>query len=141
MSFAHGSNDGQKGMGLIMLILIGAAADRLCAEPRGAGQPHAGVPGVASQEIAAVLYQHRAKASARCPARIPRAPTLETALKSGQLNYAAGRHGDLERWPATSPSQVKEYGTLNKVPAAAVKNIRNDMFLVAEAIRLMQKKA
>ena len=23
MSFAHGSNDGQKGMGLIMLILIG----------------------------------------------------------------------------------------------------------------------
>ena len=25
MSFFHGSNDGQKGMGLIMLILIGAA--------------------------------------------------------------------------------------------------------------------
>ena len=25
VSFAHGSNDGQKGMGLIMLILIGAA--------------------------------------------------------------------------------------------------------------------
>ena len=25
MSFAHGGNDGQKGMGLIMLILIGAA--------------------------------------------------------------------------------------------------------------------
>ena len=38
VSFAHGGNDGQKGMGLIMLILIGAAPDRLCAEPRHAGQ-------------------------------------------------------------------------------------------------------
>ena len=37
VSFFHGSNDGQKGMGLIMLILIGAAPHRLCAEPRHAG--------------------------------------------------------------------------------------------------------
>jgi PiT family inorganic phosphate transporter len=38
VSFAHGSNDGQKGMGLIMLILIGA--HRLCAEPRHARKRH-----------------------------------------------------------------------------------------------------
>ena len=34
VSFAHGSNDGQKGMGLIMLILIGVAPTALCLEPR-----------------------------------------------------------------------------------------------------------
>ena len=33
VSFFHGSNDGQKGMGLIMLILIGVAPDRVRAEP------------------------------------------------------------------------------------------------------------
>ena len=41
VSFAHGSNDGQKGMGLIMLILIGIGADDLCLEPLLARQLHA----------------------------------------------------------------------------------------------------
>ena len=31
VSVAHGSNDGQKGMGLIMLVLIGLLACELCA--------------------------------------------------------------------------------------------------------------
>ena len=35
VSFFHGSNDGQKGMGLIMLILVGTGPDGLCAEPHG----------------------------------------------------------------------------------------------------------
>jgi PiT family inorganic phosphate transporter len=37
-------------------------------------------------------------------------------------------------------SQVQSYGSLNKVPAAAVQNIRNEMFMVSEAIRLLQKQ-
>ncbi len=44
VSFAHGSNDGQKGMGLIMLILIGTVPDRLCTEPRAAGIAGGAVP-------------------------------------------------------------------------------------------------
>jgi PiT family inorganic phosphate transporter len=35
---------------------------------------------------------------------------------------------------------VKQYGSLASVPAAAVQNVRNDMFMVDEAIRLMQKQ-
>ena len=38
VSFAHGSNDGQKGMGLIMLILIGTVPTAFASEPRDAGQ-------------------------------------------------------------------------------------------------------
>jgi inorganic phosphate transporter, PiT family len=38
VSFAHGSNDGQKGMGLIMLILIGTVPT-LCPQPRHAREP------------------------------------------------------------------------------------------------------
>jgi PiT family inorganic phosphate transporter len=35
--------------------------------------------------------------------------------------------------------QVAEYGSLSKVPAAQVSNTRNDMYLVSEAIRVLQK--
>jgi PiT family inorganic phosphate transporter len=36
--------------------------------------------------------------------------------------------------------QVQSYGSLNKVPAAVVQNIRNEMFMVSEAIRFLQKQ-
>ena len=36
-------------------------------------------------------------------------------------------------------AQVASYGTLDKVPAAAVQNVRNDMYLSSEAIRLPQE--
>lgn len=36
-------------------------------------------------------------------------------------------------------AQVKEYGSLNNVPAHTVGNVRNDMYLVSEAIRFLQK--
>jgi PiT family inorganic phosphate transporter len=35
--------------------------------------------------------------------------------------------------------QVREYGTLARVPAAAVKNVRNDMYLTSEALRFLDK--
>jgi inorganic phosphate transporter, PiT family len=36
-------------------------------------------------------------------------------------------------------AQVKTYGSLNKIPSAAVQNTRNDMYLVSEALRLLVK--
>jgi len=36
-------------------------------------------------------------------------------------------------------SQVQNNGTVRKIPAAAVQNVRNDMYLVDEAVRLMPK--
>jgi PiT family inorganic phosphate transporter len=35
--------------------------------------------------------------------------------------------------------QAKQYGTLGRVPAALVSNSRNEMFMVSEAIRVLQK--
>jgi len=35
--------------------------------------------------------------------------------------------------------QVKEYGSLSKIPAEAVGNTRNDMYLVSEALRYLMK--
>jgi PiT family inorganic phosphate transporter len=35
--------------------------------------------------------------------------------------------------------QVSEYGSLTKIPAEAVGNTRNDMYLTSEAIRFLMK--
>jgi PiT family inorganic phosphate transporter len=37
--------------------------------------------------------------------------------------------------------QVREYGTLARVPAGAVRNVRNDMYLTSEALRLLDKSS
>lgn len=132
VSFAHGSNDGQKGMGLIMLILIGtvptayalnrAVPDRYMAEFHANTLAAAGVLGAPA-------------ASGTTPAQAREAIT----------RYIADR----KFTPATLPAlgvlirdvdtQVSEYGSLAKVPAAAVGNIRNDMYLASEAIRWLGK--
>src|SRR5262249_45431308 len=39
----------------------------------------------------------------------------------------------------TNASQVAQYGSIVKVPVEVVDNVRNDMNLTSEAIRLMQK--
>ena len=36
-------------------------------------------------------------------------------------------------------AQVRAHGEMNEIPAAAVSNVRNDMYLVSEGIRLAQK--
>ena len=38
-----------------------------------------------------------------------------------------------------SATQVAQYGSLSRVPVESVDNVRNDMYLTSEAIRLMQK--
>jgi PiT family inorganic phosphate transporter len=40
----------------------------------------------------------------------------------------------------TIADQVGQYGAIAKVPAAAVQNVRNDMYLLSEAVRLMKKQ-
>jgi PiT family inorganic phosphate transporter len=135
VSFAHGSNDGQKGMGLIMLILIGALPTAYALN-RSVPESHMPAFITASQNVGAVFAAHAAGAP---PVPAAEARTKVTdALKLRQFDdpktFAA--LGSLADDIAT---QVKSYGTLAAVPAAAVQNVRNDMFMVAESIRLMQK--
>ncbi|MPS70473.1 MULTISPECIES: inorganic phosphate transporter [unclassified Novosphingobium] len=136
VSFAHGSNDGQKGMGLIMLILIGTvptayALNRAVPE-RYTAEFHAG-----SLAAGAALDE------ASPPPGVPLDPAQ---ARSRVTAYIA----DKTLAPATLPAlsvlvhdvdrQVTDYGSLAKVPAAAVSNIRNDMYLASEAIKLLGKQ-
>ena len=134
VSFAHGSNDGQKGMGLIMLILIGAAPTAYALN-RALPDSHTPAFMQHTQEAQAVFTAHADGAS------VPpdRARTVVTeAIRDKSLDrpevFAAlgSLAGDMGR-------QVQEYGAVARVPAEAVQNVRNDMYLASEAVRLMQK--
>ena len=134
VSFAHGSNDGQKGMGLIMLILIGAL-------PTAYALNHA-MPDSATPHFLAVDHQAQAVFAAHAggatmPAAAAR-PAVMAALRDNKLEGAplfsalAGLSTDLA-------AQVQASGSVGHVPAAATTNVRNDMFLVSETVHKMLK--
>jgi PiT family inorganic phosphate transporter len=135
VSFAHGGNDGQKGMGLIMLILIGAAPT---AYALNRTMPDASTP-------AFVATAHRAEAAfAAHAAGVPVMPIaaartrIGDALKTKKVDdptvFAA-----LSVVSADIEQQVRDYGAIRRVPAAATPNLRNDMYLTGDAVRLLNK--
>jgi PiT family inorganic phosphate transporter len=131
VSFAHGSNDGQKGMGLIMLILVGTvplayALNR--AMPADQVVQFAAVSQVTQQSLAKV-----APGSTPADSRAVLAEYVRTRdFKPVVLDALVEMTGSIG-------AQVKQYGALSMVPAAAVSNVRNDMYLVSEAIRHIEK--
>jgi PiT family inorganic phosphate transporter len=132
VSFAHGSNDGQKGMGLIMLILIGTvptayALNRALPESQIA-EFHA------ASAAAATVIEHQAAGYNMLGD--PR-PAVTTYVSQRKLNE--GTYPALAILVKDISSEVEKYGTLAKVPAAAVGNARNDMYLASEAIRFLMK--
>ena len=134
VSFSHGSNDGQKGMGLIMLILIGCAPT---AYALNRTMPEAATPAfVQSAERAATVFAARG-GSTPLPAENARG-ILTASLQARRVDtpdaYAA--IATLSRDVA---DRVAGYGALAKVPAAATPNLRADMYLVLDSTKLALK--
>ncbi len=134
VSFFHGSNDGQKGMGLIMLILIGAAPT---AYALNRAIPESTTPMFlqATEAAKQVFQTHAGNSGLPANAAAARA-TVGNALKSKEVNtpevYAA-----LAVLTADIGRQVKDYGAIKDIPAAATSNVRNDMYLASDAVRVM----
>jgi inorganic phosphate transporter, PiT family len=132
VSFAHGSNDGQKGMGLIMLILIGTVPTTYALNK---SLPDSQIP-VFEANSAAAASVVSAKAAGYSILGNPRpAVTLYVAqhqIGEGTFPSLAALIGDIA-------AQVKQYGSLSKIPNDAVGNTRNDMYLTSEALRLLVK--
>ena len=131
VSFAHGSNDGQKGMGLIMLILVGTLPMAYAL--------NRSMPADDAVKFVAVAQVAQAALRSSTPNEQP-APTptqareiAATFVRTKEFNPTvvpaiatlAGSIGQL----------VKENGSLNGLPATAVTNVRNDMYLTSEALR------
>jgi PiT family inorganic phosphate transporter len=135
VSFAHGSNDGQKGMGLIMLILIGAVPT---AYALNRALPVSSTPAfLQSMEQGEQVFDRLA---GRLVSTSPVArKTVEDAIRNRDVNNPMVFAG-MARLAQDIADQVSHYGAIAKVPAAAVQNTRNDMYLLSEAVRLMQKQ-
>jgi len=137
VSFAHGSNDGQKGMGLIMLILVGTvplayALNR--AMPADQVTQFVAMSTVTQQSLTADLTGGAAIGAPVEQARTTLSEYVRTKKYSPQVRAA------LADITGSIGAQVADtHNSLAKVPAAAVPNVRNDMYLASEAIRILQK--
>ncbi|MBV9555133.1 MAG: inorganic phosphate transporter [Alphaproteobacteria bacterium] len=133
VSFAHGSNDGQKGMGLIMLILIGTVPTTYALNKSFPGPNEmAGF----ERDSAAAATVVNAKAAGYNVIGNPR-PAVELYVAQHKINE--GTYPSLAALITDITGQVKQYGSLAKIPSAQVGNTRNDMYLVSEALRLLAK--
>ena len=134
VSFFHGSNDGQKGMGLIMLILIGAAPT---AYALNRAVPESTTPAFldATGKAQAVFQAHAAGAAVPGDAAAARA-TVGEALKTRAVNTPSA-YAALGVLSADIGDQVRTYGAIRAVPAQATQNVRSDMYLASDAIRVM----
>jgi PiT family inorganic phosphate transporter len=132
VSFAHGSNDGQKGMGLIMLILIGTVPT---AYALNRAMPASQLETFRATATAAAAVIEK-KAVGYNILGDPR-PAVTVYVSKRKINE--GTYPSLAVLVRDVAKQVNEYGSLAKVPAAAVGNTRNDMYLASEAIRFLMK--
>jgi PiT family inorganic phosphate transporter len=133
VSFAHGSNDGQKGMGLIMLILIGTVPTAYALN-RAVDPAQVQSFAVVSQKAEAVLT--RAAPASATPVADPSQPVTDYIRTRQVTPETVPALASLTREIAKS---VTGYGSLSAVPPAEVTNVRNQMYIASEALRLLDK--
>jgi PiT family inorganic phosphate transporter len=132
VSFFHGSNDGQKGMGLIMLILIGTV-------PTTYALNHA-VTASESQDFIAISEQTAASLD----------KYVESSAAIGDPREELTEYIRTKEFKPNTMLALREmvngigtelaiFKELSKVPNTEVRNFRNDMYVVGESIRLMLK--
>src|SRR6478752_4691165 len=132
VSFFHGSNDGQKGMGLIMLILIGTVPTAYALNHAvGFGQVQDFA--VVSQEAVNVFDSHVDPNAIIGDARTELTDYIRTKDFTPNTMLAARQIIN------DTTHEVLLYKSLGNIPAADQANVRNDMYVTDEALRLMAK--
>jgi len=133
VSFFHGSNDGQKGMGLIMLILIGTVPTAYALNHAvGPMEIHEFI--AASEQVGHILDRRVAPNAATVPDARAEVTNYVRTQKLQPATFLALRElvEDLNR-------EVTLYKVFKSVPAKDQTNVRNDMYVTSEALRLMEK--
>jgi PiT family inorganic phosphate transporter len=133
VSFAHGSNDGQKGMGLIMLILIGTVPTAYALNHAVTG--HDIQDFIAASEQAGHILDHHVDQSGILGADARTEVTDYIRTKQLRPDTVLA----LRELVEDLNHEVALYKEFKSVPAKDQTNVRNDMYVASEAIRLMQK--
>jgi PiT family inorganic phosphate transporter len=133
VSFFHGGNDGQKGMGLIMLILIGTVPTAYALNRT-----------MHEREVTHfVEVSHRAQSVLESHGAGPAPADAQAA----SMQIVRNRKVTPQELPALAAlagmisTEVAQYQSLAKVPADSMVNIRNQMYLVSEGLRFLGKSS
>ena len=132
VSFFHGSNDGQKGMGLIMLILVGTVPTAYALNhtvDRGSVTTFAAV----STQVAGALKNYEDPAATLGDT----GQELERFVSTHK--YEPSTMLATEQMVLAIRNEAVSYGSLGNVPQDMQANVRNQMYLTSEAFRLMPK--
>jgi len=132
VSFFHGSNDGQKGMGLIMLILIGTV-------PTAYALNHA-VTLRDSQDFIAISEQAADTLTKYVsPNAVIGDPHEDVTAYIRDKNFTPNTMLALRTLVSDIGNETSNYKEMKNIPNDRVRNFRNDMYLISEALRLMKK--
>jgi PiT family inorganic phosphate transporter len=132
VSYAHGSNDGQKGMGLIMLILVGTV-------PTAYALNHA----VTAKQIDKFMTTSTAMVETLDKYTDKNAVVVDEQQELE--NFVSSKHYEpavmlaLRQEVVDMRNEVTLYKSLKGVPQDSQANVRNQMYLASETMRLMAK--
>ena len=132
VSFFHGSNDGQKGMGLIMLILIGTV-------PTAYAVNHAVSPAQTADFVAVSTQTADMLGKYVSPTAVVGDSRDEVTDYIRTKQFTPNTMLALREEVNGIGTEMSIYKELKAVPQDKVRNFRNDLYVVSEALRLMQK--
>ncbi|WP_284087610.1 inorganic phosphate transporter [Acinetobacter nosocomialis] len=131
VSFAHGSNDGQKGMGLIMLILVGLVPLAYSINKNLDTQQVQSFHQLSSQTT--VLLNHNQQELTDEKAREVLTKYIQTKQQTPEVVPALASMTD------HLGARVSSYSDLKDIPEAAISEIRNDMYLSTTTFKRLDK--
>jgi PiT family inorganic phosphate transporter len=132
VSFFHGSNDGQKGMGLIMLILVGTVPTAYALNHAVGAKEVQTFIAVSNQTSAALQQYDSPTATVGDPSADLEHYVSTKKFTPGVINALQGEVNEIR-------NEATGYGSLGNVPQAMQANVRNQMYLVSETLRLIAK--
>ena len=136
VSFGHGSNDGQKGMGLIMLILIGIVPTAYALN-RAVPASYVAQYHTASQGAEGVFVAHSPAGVAIMDADAAR---KEVTRFIADRKYAPATLPAMAVLARDVDGRVQSYGSLARMPAEVTRNVRNDMYLESSGLKRLAKE-
>jgi PiT family inorganic phosphate transporter len=137
VSFAHGSNDGQKGMGLIMLVLIGIIPTIYALNPDASPAQIAALAGQ-TQAAQTVLLKHtRTQALPNRPQANDES-IISGFIKSGGA-YTDAVWGSMADLNANIARGLNGKTSFDGMAEQAKRDIRTDMYLVAASVDKLAK--
>jgi len=134
VSYFHGSNDGQKGMGLIMLILVGTVPTAYALNHTVSAREVQTFAAVSTQVAGALSNYASPDATIGEPE-----PELENFLNTKK--YEPGVMVALQQEVTAIRNEAVGYGSLAGVPANMQANVRNQMYLTSAALTLLPKSS